>query len=123
LERFNDQIKCIFGIEGKARECTTNFYKTYNLGVNNKPLARILAQVGVPIGNKTNVKFLIPYWIIEDKNNFARSINRLFSCEGSVDIKSSCIELIMHNLNRFQEYIGLDDKDKMNRLIEITTNF
>jgi hypothetical protein len=96
LKRFNNEVYQLFKLNGKIRECKTNKYGTYNLGVNNKPLARSLILLGVPSGAKVFSNFNIPRWIIEDKQLFARFINRLFSCEGCVDVPSKCIELKMY---------------------------
>jgi len=96
LKRFNNVVFRLFGLKGKVRDCTTNTYGTKNLGINNKPLARVLNLIGVPTGNKTNIAFSIPMWISEDKNNFSRFLNRLLSCEGCVDVPSKCIEIKMY---------------------------
>jgi len=96
LNRFNNEIYDLFGVKGKIRDCKTNKYNTKNLGINNKPLARVLKQIGVPTGAKVFTSFPIPNWILQDKKLFARFINRLFSCEGCVDVKSRAIELKMY---------------------------
>ena len=96
LKRFNREIYNLFKLNGKIRQCKTNKYRTYNLGINNKPLARVLILCGVPPGAKVFSNFKIPKWIIEDKELFARFINRLFSCEGCVDLQSKCIEFKMY---------------------------
>ena len=96
LERFNDEIFSLFGIRGKARMCTTNAYGTMNLSVNNKVLARAMKLIGVPCGAKVFAAFGIPAWIADDKENCARFMNRLFSCEGCVDVPSRCIEINMY---------------------------
>ena len=96
LERFNSEICKLFKINGKIRDCTSNDYGTKTIGINNKPLARVLNLIGVPIGAKVFVKFNIPKWIIEDKSNFSRFVNRLYCCEANVDTYSKCIELKMY---------------------------
>jgi len=96
LARFNEELYSLFKIKGKIRECKTNYYKTFNLGVNNKVLARILNKIGVPSGSKVFSSFNIPKWILADKRCFSRFVNRLFSCEGSVDVNSKCIEIKMY---------------------------
>lgn len=96
LNRFNKEIFYLFGIKGKIRDCKTNKYNTKNLGINNKPLARVLKLIGVPTGAKVLSKFSIPKWILNDKTLFLRFINRLFSCEGSIDLQNKYIELKMH---------------------------
>jgi hypothetical protein len=96
LERFNSQVRRIFGVSGHVRPCLTNTYGTKNLGINNKPLSRVLNLIGVPCGNKVFTEFFIPSWILENKPCFARFVNRLFCCEGTVDLNSKCLDLQMY---------------------------
>ena len=83
LLRFGNVLSDIFGIKGKIRRCTTNKYGTMNYGVNCKPLSRLLKLIGVPTGAKIKKEFLIPDWIINDKENFRWFVVRLFTCESS----------------------------------------
>jgi hypothetical protein len=107
LNRFNREIFALFGVQGKIRECKTNTYGTMNLGVNNKPLTRVLKLIGVPAGNKTLQGFDIPAWILSDKENFARFVNRLLCCEGCVSVQDKSIELSMYkSLERIPEGIN-----------------
>lgn len=96
LKRFEKEVVSLFGIKGKIRKCTTNKYNTKNLGINNKPLARVLKLIGVPTGAKVLKKFSIPKWILKDKKLFSRFLNRLFSCEGCIDLKNRYIEISMY---------------------------
>ena len=96
LDRFAREIYLVFIIKGKIRRCSTNKYLTYNYGINNKDLALFLGEIGVPRGNKVLISFKIPKWILEEKYLFARFINRLFSCEASVDIKYRAIDFNMY---------------------------
>jgi len=96
LDRFGKEIYKLFKVKGKIRRCTTNKYLTYNYGVNNKELAIFLDSVGVPRGNKVLKKFEVPRWIISDKIYFVKFINRLFSCEASVDVKNKAIDFQMY---------------------------
>lgn len=83
-ERFENEIYSLFKIKGKSRPCKTNkFSKTFNYGVNCKLLARVLYLCGVPAGNKVLTKYSIPVWILNDKENFRRFTQRLFTCEGT----------------------------------------
>ena len=107
LNRFGKEIYDVFKINGKIRKCSTNKYKTYNYGVNNKTLALFLHSIGVPAGAKVFQDFRVPKWILQDRRFFARFINRLFSCECGVDVSSKCIEIRMHkSLNLLKEGIG-----------------
>jgi hypothetical protein len=96
LNRFNNEIKSLFGVSGKIRKCKTNNYGTMNLGINNKPLARVLKLICVPTGQKVLKDFMIPGWILENKHFFSRFINRLFCCEAHVDLSSKCIDIKMY---------------------------
>ena len=114
LKRFNQEIFLLFGINGKIRDCTTNKYNTKNLGINNKPLARVLKLLGVPTGAKVLKRFFVPKWILMDKELFSRFINRLFSCEGCVDMGGKSIIVDMYKSStmiedgiKFFEDIGI----------------
>lgn len=88
----------LFGIKGKTRPCKTNEYgKTFNYGINCKPLARILYLLGAPCGAKVLKEFNVPLWILNDKLCFRSFIRRLFSCEACVDFsKNPAIEIKMY---------------------------
>jgi len=75
----------LFEVKGKVRGCTTNKYGTMNLGINCKPLARILFLCGVPIGAKVDTDFIIPKWVTENPTIFRAFIRAYFSCEACVD--------------------------------------
>ncbi len=95
LQRFNQEIKDLFGFSGYVRPCTTNAWgKSYLLAVSCKPLGRVMSLCGVPPGAKVLTPFNIPLWITEDKECFRRFIMRLFDCEGTVD-KDIGLELRM----------------------------
>ncbi len=98
LNRFNEIIKLKYNVEGKIRKCSTNKYGTMNLGINNKALTRIFILLDVPYGSKVNKPIIIPKWILNNKKCFAKFINRLYSCEGTVDIsnRSKSIDIKMH---------------------------
>lgn len=96
LERFNNEIRVVFGLRGTIRRNTTNAYGTMNLGVNCKPLGRTLALLGVPIGAKVFSAFRIPGWVLDNKEYFRRFMDRFFSCEGCVDVYSKCLDMNMY---------------------------
>jgi len=124
LNRFENEIYTLFGVKGKIRDCTTNKYSTMNLGVNNKPLARILKLIGVPYGAKVLIDFRIPDWIIKNKELFSRYINRLFSCEGCVDLQNRYIEIKMYKrIELLEEGISFfkDIKQNLSVYYEIST--
>ncbi|MDO8643020.1 MAG: LAGLIDADG family homing endonuclease [Candidatus Woesearchaeota archaeon] len=96
LERFNNEINVLFGYKGKIRENKTNLYGvSFNLGINNREIARYMYSLGVPAGNKVLQRFVIPAWIRNDKECFRRFAERLFTCEGCVDCFSKAIEIKM----------------------------
>jgi len=74
----------LFGIKGTSRKCTTNAYGTSNLGINCKPLARLLFLCGIPVGAKVEKDFSVPNWILFNKACFRAFIRAYFSCEASV---------------------------------------
>lgn len=83
-ERFENEVKKIFGVTGKSRPCKTNeFSITYNYGLNCGPLARTLYLCGVPAGNKVLNEFEFPIWILKDKKFFREFAKRFYSCEGT----------------------------------------
>jgi hypothetical protein len=99
LKRFEGTIKTLFNKTGKIRECKTNKYgKTYNMGINCSPVARILLLCGVPQGQKVLTPFGAPEWILKDKECFRIFCKRMFSCEGS----------IMHEKTRRMPQVRLD---------------
>jgi hypothetical protein len=84
MKNFEKRIKNLFNIVGKKRPCYSNkFGKTYNYGVNCKPLARTLFLCGVPTGNKVLKKFTFPSWVLEDKSFFKQFTKRFYNCEGT----------------------------------------
>lgn len=106
LKRFENVVFSLFGIRGKIRPCTGNkFGQTFNLGINNKLVTRILFLVGVPAGPKVKTKFSIPDWILEDKECFRTFVRRLFDCEGCVSVegKNSFMELCMYKSENLVE--------------------
>lgn len=129
LERFEKEIFKLFQIKGKIRPCTSNrFSKTYNYGVNNKMLSRIFYNLGVPSGCKVKQEFLIPRWILNNKEYFLTFCRRVFTCEGcaSVEGSSSFIEICMwkadyliYNLIEFLNQIKIGLKQHFD---VITTN-
>lgn len=96
LERFNEEIYDLFGYKGKIRKNNTNQWGvSFNLGINNRSIARHIYELGAPAGNKVLQSFSIPIWIKNDKECFRRFSERLFTCEGCVDCFSKAIEIKM----------------------------
>ncbi len=96
LKRFEKEFYLQFGVIGKIRLCVTNkFGTTYNYGINNKPISRILFLCGVPAGNKVLQQTKIPNWVLSNKLYFTRFIQRVMDCEGCVDVVNKYIELNM----------------------------
>lgn len=85
LKNFGGRIELLFEVNGKIRECTSNNYsKSFNIGINCSPVARILFLVGVPAGQKVLTKFKVPKWIISDKECFREFCRYFFGCEGTI---------------------------------------
>jgi|GEM_PF-1028334 len=85
LKRFESNMFSLFKVNGKIRECKYNNYsKSYNIGVNCSPVARILLLCGVPSGQKVLQKFGIPKWVKENKECFREFCKRVFTCEGGI---------------------------------------
>lgn len=106
LKRFENEIYNLFKIKGKVRPCKSNkFGKTYNYGVNNKMLSRIFYKLGVPAGCKVKQEFLIPTWILKNKNYFRIFCRRVFTCEGCVSVEgsSSFVEICMWKADYLQD--------------------
>lgn len=127
LKRFGREIFILFGIKGKIRPCKTNkFGKTFNFGVNCKLLSRILHFIGAPTGCKVKKEFLIPEWILKDKECSRVFIRRVFTCEGSVTVERNSpfvglemwkAENLLDNGIKFFEQI----KDNLNNFFGIKT--
>jgi len=85
LRRFGKEIYHVFKVKGKIRPCKTNKYsRSYNYGINCKPLARVLIYIGVPTGAKVSKSFRVPRWIIRNEYYFKNFVQRVFDCEGTV---------------------------------------
>ena len=96
LERLNKEINELFGYSGYTRPCVTNRYgKTYLLAINCNQLGRVMSLLGVPRGQKVITKFNVPGWVTNDKECFRMFIQRLFDCEGCVDLSGPAITLYM----------------------------
>lgn len=127
LERFESTIFSLFGVRGKIRPCNGNkFGKTFNLGINNKLISRILFLTGVPPGPKVKTKFLIPDWILENKECFRVFTRRLFTCEGGVSLegRNSFIEMSMYKSEALLDngfYFFRQIKDGLERFFDIET--
>jgi len=106
LHRFGSEIFKNFKVRTKIRSCKTNAWGTSFLcGVNCKPLGRVLYLAGVPVGCKVKRRFLIPEWIMNDKECFRVFSRRLFDCEGCVctDPENSFITLSMWKAERLED--------------------
>lgn len=111
LKRFNNEIKKLFNFSGYVRLCLTNQWsRSYLLAINCKPIGRVMSLCGVPSGQKVLSKFTVPSWILEDKECFRRFVQRLFDCEGCVDLDIGLelkmykeISLIRNGIDFFEE--------------------
>ncbi len=120
LRRFENVIIDNFGLKGKIRECITNKYsKTYLLGINNKLFSRILYLIGTPRGSKTDKEYLIPRWILFNKECFRKFVSRYFSCEGTVSVEgtNSFIEISLAKSEKHMKN-GFEFLDQMRKYLE-----
>lgn len=84
LDKFKNMLRDKFNMNGKFEECRDGFGLSYKYRIFNRNLCRILFLAGAPKGNKSKVKFDVPYWISEVKE-FSREYLRIaFDCEGTV---------------------------------------
>ncbi len=75
----------LFGAKGSVRKYTSGGYLRYGIFYPSKKLCEFLALIGVPAGNKTEKKFLVPKWILKGNKNIKKSYLRgLFASEGSI---------------------------------------
>jgi len=103
LKRFEKTIFSLFNLKGKIRPCTKNKYNTKNYGVNCRPLAKTLFLLGVPYGNKVLKKYLIPNWVLDDKDCFKVFVKRYLDCEAGVDLANKAISFEIHKSTDFIE--------------------
>jgi len=104
LYRFERRLIELFDIEGSIRENTTNPHsKSFNYGVNSKPLTRILILCGVPTGKKVRTEFRIPPWIANRKEFFRAYVERIYANDGSAYGKNPRITLLMHKEERISK--------------------
>lgn len=115
LKRFEKEIKKLFNVNCKIRKCKSNtFGETYNLAMNCSPITRILFLTGVPPGQKVLTAFEIPKWIKNDKENFRRFSQRVFTCEGGMVNKKRKIPQI-----RLEMWKAKNVKEKVNFIEEL----
>ena len=129
LRRFSRELFDLFRVKSKIRKNTGNKFSTsFNLGMNNKLLSRILFRVGVPAGNKTNQKYSIPEWILENRENFREFAKQMFTCEGCAfvddtnpfidvsmwkreDLVQNAVDFLFLVKQKLIEYFGIETTD------------
>ena len=86
-KRFYD----LFQIKGKIHEDNRPVGKTqkpvkrYKIFFISKPVAIFLKDIGTPVGDKTNVPFLVPKWIIKGHSTLKKAyLQGLYDAEGSI---------------------------------------
>jgi intein/homing endonuclease len=89
IEAFRQRFKELFQLEGKLyvhNHNTKNGETTiYKLFFSSKPVALYLQEIGTPVGNKTNISFEIPPFVINGSEEVKSSyLQGLFDCEGSI---------------------------------------
>jgi len=111
LKRFEENMFSLFKVNGRIRECIyNNFSKSYNIGINCSPIARILFLCGVPFGEKVLKNFDIPKWIKEDKECFRVFCRRVFTCEGGLVHLERKIPQIRMNIWKSEKLLKREEK-------------
>lgn len=79
----------LFQLEGRMyiddRKKHKNKTRVYWLFFNSRPVALFLKDAGMPVGNKTNIPFLIPEWVLKGNVQIRGAYLRaLFDTEGTI---------------------------------------
>lgn len=80
---FKEIVHRTFKINGRIEE-GMGFGESYKYRVFNKDACKFLEKIGVPKGSKVLKNFLIPKWIVEDKEFSGEYLRIAFDCEGSI---------------------------------------
>ncbi len=83
LQTLREIIHQVFSIENKRMTIIfrKNIGESYLLQVNDALFGRLLSILGAPIGNKTEIPFLVPRWISENKKFTRYFLQGLFEDE------------------------------------------
>lgn len=89
IEAVKKRFRDLFNVEGrvyfdnrKTKGVETPRYKLFFI---SKPVATFLKDVGTPVGNKTNISFEIPEWVMNGRKEIkAAYLRGLFDCEGTI---------------------------------------
>lgn len=86
LMDFEKIVKKKFKITGRL-ENGMGFGESYKYRVFNREICRFLEKSGAPKGNKVTKSFLVPPWIMENKEFSKSYLQAAFDCEGSIWIE------------------------------------
>lgn len=85
IEKFNSIFKSLFNKKGNIFKDEREGNIRYKLFISYTKIARFLKMKGVPVGNKTNISFNVPNWIMDGSENVKKIyLQRLFDAEGSI---------------------------------------
>ncbi len=85
VERFAEIIKRIFGdVPYEIKENTDAEGKSYLFRTWDRSVIRFFVALGAPVGNKTEVKFRVPEWILIKPSVFLAFVDGLFSSDGCI---------------------------------------
>ncbi|MBU1199661.1 MAG: hypothetical protein KKF46_01305 [Nanoarchaeota archaeon] len=83
LSDFADLVYNKFKINGRLKR-GTGYGESYKYRVFKKNVCKLLEEIGVPKGSKVIKIFLIPMWILENKECCREYLKTAFDCEGSI---------------------------------------
>lgn len=89
IENMKSKFYELFQLPGKMyiddRKKHKTQTKVYWLFFCSKPLALFLKEIGMPVGNKTNIPFSIPSWVLQgDAQVRGAYLRGLFDTEGTI---------------------------------------
>lgn len=91
IEAMKKRFYNLFSVEGKiyvddsTSKKSPNSTRRYKIFFISKSVALFLKDIGTPVGNKTNVQFTIPDWILNGNDEMKSAYLRgLFDNEGSI---------------------------------------
>ena len=85
IKREEERFSKLFNVKGHIYYDNRPKNGAYKLFFVSKPLAMFLAEMGVPVGNKTNISFTVPEWVIYGKKKIKTAYLRgVYDSEGCI---------------------------------------
>ncbi len=129
IHAVNQRFKSAFAVEGKIYVDDRVSVKSprsgrrYRLCIISKPVALFLKEIGTPVGNKTNIAFSIPSWIIESNSNTKSAYLRgLFDNEGSIFCRNNGRWQMGFRMVKNQNLLE-EGKDYLNQIRTLLSEF